>query len=246
MATYQHFVSLPTSGGTMPVFIATPEGRDTPHPTVLVIQGMHGVEPFEIDFAGRLAREGYVAAVPDLFHRRGPAFSEDDLQNRRRSMTDADVIADVEATMNYLRQQPYCASEGFGILGFCMGGRVSYMMAGTSSDIKVAAVFYGGGVFQGEGGPAPIDMTSNIKCPVAVFDGELDHRPTPEDIRNTEAALKQHGIAHEIHMYPGVGHGFMSRRNPDEAHQHAQADGWTQLLRWLEQPLKVGAAAAAR
>jgi carboxymethylenebutenolidase len=246
MATYQHFVSLETSGGHMPVFIATPEGRETPHPTVLVIQGMHGVEPFEIDFAGRLAAEGYVAAVPDLFHRRGAAFSEDDLQNRRRSMTDADVIADVGATMSYLRQQSYVAPNGFGILGFCMGGRVSYLMAGTNPEIKVAAVFYGGGVFQGEGGPAPIHLTPNIKCPVAVFDGELDHRPTPEDIRNTEAALKQHGIVHEIHMYPGVGHGFMSRKRPDAPHQAAQDDAWKQLLRWLEKPLKAEVAAAVR
>ena len=56
-----------------------------------------------------------------------------------------------------------------------MGGRVSYLMAGVNPEIKVAAVLYGGGIFQGEGGPAPIDLTPNIKCPVAVFDGELDH-----------------------------------------------------------------------
>jgi len=244
--TYQHFVSLPTSGGTMPVFIATPEGRETPHPVVLVMQGMHGVEPFEIDFAGRLAAEGYVAAVPDLFHRRGGAFSEDELQKRRRSLTDPEVISDVEATLSYLKQQSYVSPERIGILGFCMGGRVSYLMAGTSPEIKVAAVFYGGGIFQGEKGPAPIDLTANIKCPVAVFDGEEDHRPTPQDIKNTEAALKQHGIAHEIHMYPGVGHGFMSRKRPDAAHQTAQDDAWKQLLRWLEKPLKAEVAAAVR
>ena len=69
---------------------------------------MHGVEPFEIDFAARLASEGPVAGRHRTCstRKKGGAFSEDDLQKRRRSMTDADV-ADVEATMSYLKQQSY-------------------------------------------------------------------------------------------------------------------------------------------
>jgi carboxymethylenebutenolidase len=142
----------------------------------------------------------------------------------------------VQTALAYFQAQPYVRTGGVGIMGFCMGGRVSYLMAATSPEIRVAADFYGGGVLQGEGGPAPSDLTANIRCPVIVFDGEEDRHPSPDEVRQIEAELARNGVPHEVHIYPGVGHGFMGaegeRRRPEVIE-----DAWSRLLTWLDRYL---------
>ena len=242
MATYQHYESLTTSGGAMPVFISTPEGRE-PRPTVLVIQGMHGVEAFELSVAERLAEHGFVGVVPDLFHRGPACFSRSDLDNRRRAMADPQRISDLTLTISYLKTQPYVDAHHLGIIGFCMGGRMSYLMAGTSPEIKVAACFYGGGILLGEQGPSPLELTPNIRCPVALFDGEEDTHPSPDEVRGIGAELARHGIPHEVHIYPGVGHGYMGAQGAGRR-QDVIDESWTSLIAWIERYL-VGELAAA-
>jgi carboxymethylenebutenolidase len=202
---------------------------------------MHGLNSSEIKFAELLADEGYVAMAPDLFHRGPACFSSDELQRRRRQMNDPRVISDVNATISYLQSQPYVQTkEKIGIFGFCMGGRVSYLMAGTSPAVGVAAVFYGGGIHSGEDGPSPLELTPNIHCPVIIFDGEQDPHPSPEEVRKTGAELARHGIMHEVHIYPGVGHGFMSR--PSEASE----DAWSRMVAWFHQYLPAPELVATR
>jgi carboxymethylenebutenolidase len=234
MTDYHHYVSLQTSDGPMAMYIAAPEGRD-PHPAILVIQGMHGIASFEIGVAERLAENGFVAAVPDLFHRGPACFSAEELGQRRRGrMSDPQVLGDVGVALDYIQTQPYVRSDGVGIVGFCMGGRVSYLMAATSPAIRAAADFYGGGVHRGEGGPAPLDLTSQIRCPVIIFDGEEDAHPSPEEVRQTAAELARHGVKHEVHVYPGVGHGFMSATGA-RGRPEAIDDAWSRLLDWFGQ-----------
>jgi carboxymethylenebutenolidase len=235
MATYHHFAIVDTADGPMPMYLTTPEGKG-PHPAVLVIQGMHGAESFELEVAERLAGAGYVAAVPDMFHRGPACFDFEELNRRRRQLSDAQKTADVNAALAYLQAQPFVQHDHIGILGFCMGGRTSYLMAATNPAFRAAADFYGGGVLVGDGGPAPFDLTANIRCPVIVFDGEEDKHPSPEEVRKIESELARHGIVHEVHIYPGVGHAFMSaqgaRRKPE-----AIDDAWTRLLGWFERHL---------
>jgi carboxymethylenebutenolidase len=242
MPTYHHFVSLETPDGPMPTYVATPEGQE-PHPGVLVIQGMHGIASFEISFAERLAAQGYVAAVPDLFHRGPACFTAEELGKRRRQRTDPEVISDVTTTMRFLQSRPYVQADRIGIVGFCMGGRVSYLMAATSPDIRVAGDFYGGGIPRGEGGPAPIELTSNIQCPIIIFDGEQDEHPSPEEVRSVGAELARQGKIHEVHIYPNVGHGFMSAEG-SRRRQEAIDDAWTRLLAWFQPQLAPELAAA--
>jgi carboxymethylenebutenolidase len=219
----------------MPMYVTNPEGRG-PHPAVLVIQGMHGAESFELEVAEKLAAAGYVAAVPDMFHRGPACFAWEELERRRRQLTDPQKTSDVNAALAHLQQQPHVQADHIGILGFCMGGRTSYLMAATSPVIRVAADFYGGGVMTGDDGPAPFDLTANIRCPVIVFDGEEDRHPSPEDVRKIDAELTRHGIVHEVHIYPGVGHAFMSAQG-DRRRPEVVEDAWTRLLAWFERSL---------
>ena len=219
----------------MPMFVVAPEGH-APHASVLVIQGMHGAASFEMSVAERLAEHGYVGAVPDLFHRGPACFSREELARRRGQMSDSKIIADVNTAFGYLQEQPYVQGGQLAIMGFCMGGRVSYLMAAMRPDLRAAADFYGGGVPRGAGGPSPLEMTAQIRCPVIVFDGEQDEHPSPAEVRNTEAELARHGVLHEVHIYPGVGHAFMSAQG-SRRRQDTIDDAWTRLLIWFERYL---------
>ena len=120
MAIYHHISLVPTPSGVMPVYIASPEGPG-PHPAILVIAGMSGPGTSDFLAAERLADAGFVGVVPDLFHRGPVCLTPDELQHRRRQMQNVDTIADIDATIEHLRQQRFIADR-FGIMGFCMGG----------------------------------------------------------------------------------------------------------------------------
>jgi carboxymethylenebutenolidase len=234
VAIYPRFNVIDTADGPMSTYVCAPEGGE-PRAAVLVIQGQGGLNSAELQYAEHLAEAGYVGVAPDLFHRGPTVFSRDEQQARRRKMNDPQVLSDINATFKWLESQPFVATDQpVSILGFCMGGRVSYLVAGSCPNIGAAAVFYGGGIFAGEDGPAPIDLTGNIRCPVLVVDGEQDERPSPEDVRKTAAALAEHGVIHEAHIYPDVGHGFMSRPSP------ATDAAWKRTVEWLHQYMPPG------
>ncbi|MEE8519550.1 MAG: dienelactone hydrolase family protein [Dehalococcoidia bacterium] len=244
MAIVHHIALVQTPSGAMPVYVASPEGPG-PHPAILVIQGMAGPASMEFLAAERLANNGFVGVTPDLFHRGPVCLTPDELQLRRRAMQNVDIIADIEATIEHLKQQSFIADR-IGIMGFCMGGRVSYMMASRSPDIRAAVDCYGGGVFDHDGpGPTPFETTADINCPVLILDGELDEHPSPDQVRQIAAELEKFGKLHEVHIYPEVGHGFMSpggRRSKPEVIE----DAWSKIFDWFRQHVAAEAAVAQK
>ena len=128
----------------------------------------------------------------------------DELQRRRRQVQNTDTIADINATIEYMNQQSFIADR-IGIMGFCMGGRVSYLMASRNPDIRAAVDCYGGGVFDADGpGPTPFETTADINCPVMILDGEKDEHPSPDQVRQIAAELEKFGKVHEVHKVAKV------------------------------------------
>ena len=244
MPIYHHISLVPTPSGVMPVYIASPEGPG-PHPAILVIAGMSGPGTSDLLAAERLADAGFVGVVPDLFHRGPVCLTPDDLQHRRRQMQNVDTIADIDATIEHLRQQRFIADR-FGIMGFCMGGRVSYMMASRNHAIRAAVDCYGGGVFDADGpGPTPFETTADIGCPVLILDGEKDEHPSPEQVGQIAAELERLGKVHEVHIYPEVGHGFMSP-NGRRSRPEVIEDAWARILDWFGRHVAAEAVAAKK
>src|SRR5439155_714410 len=174
-------------------------------------------------------------ALPVYF--RLSSTSVEDLYKRRRGHTDPQTSLDIDAAIAHLQVQPLVKPGPVGIIGFCMGGRVAYYIAGTNPNIAVAADCYGGGLFVSEGGSAPIEYTSNIHCPVILLDGELDRNPSPQDLEAIQAELKKHGVTHEAHIYPGVGHGFMGEE-PSDTNPKANVEAWKQVWAWFHRHLE--------
>jgi carboxymethylenebutenolidase len=222
------------SSRTMRAYVAAPEG-DGRHPAVVVIQHAGGVDEFVRQMTDRFAGEGFVAVAPDLYHRDDPNTSDDPLTRMGR-LRDANIIADSNAAIAYASTHP--ASTGaVGITGFCMGGRVAYLMAAQNDSLKASVVFYGGNtmVAWGEGTP-PFEQTASIGCPVMGLFGADDPNPNPADVAKIEAELRKHGKKHEFHSYAGAGHAFMNEGRPSYR-EEAAGDAWEKCVRWFRMHL---------
>ena len=133
--------------GFVPAYLARPEGNG-PWPGVLVIQEAFGLNAHIKNVARRVAAEGYVALAPDLFYRGGAGRTAgyDDLPKALQLMgalKDDQIVADVGHAISQLERTPGVRRDRIGITGFCMGGRVSYLVACALPDKIAAAVpFY--------------------------------------------------------------------------------------------------------
>ena len=222
-------------GQPMRVYVDAPPGGGTV-PGVIVIQHGPGVDRFIEDRVQTLARRGYLAAAPDLYHRQ-PADGAD-MMTRIGRLRDREIIGDVNATITHIQRADAKVGD-LGIIGFCMGGRVAYLMAGSSPFFKAAGVFYGGTIMKAWGdGPSPFELTANIACPVAGFFGMEDANPSPDDVKAIGAELDRFGKLHEFHAYDEAGHAFLNFTNPSVYREGPAADAWDKLLAFLATHLR--------
>ena len=104
---------------------------------------------------------------------------------------------------------PMLNCSKLGIVGFCMGGRVAFLMAAANKSFKAAVDFYGGGIYSKWGDrPAPAELVANVSCPVQGHFGELDKNPPPDEMRRLDAELTRLGKAHQFFFYADAPHGF--------------------------------------
>jgi carboxymethylenebutenolidase len=224
-------------------YLTQPEASGR-YPAVVVIQEIWGVNSHIQSVTDRLPSQGYVGLAPAMFHREGRMTLglHEEMQTalvRLGKCTDANILADVRAAVDYLKTQPIVQPDRIGIVGFCFGGRVAYLAACNISDLKATVVYYGGRILQplGGSGPAPLEQTSKIASPVLGLFGEEDQNPTPADVTKIEAELKKHHKAYEFHMYPGCGHGFHCDGRASYRRQ-AALDAWNKTLAWFNKYLK--------
>ena len=194
-------------GSPMRLYVGMPSlGRA--FPAVIVIQHGPGVDKFIEDRVENLAQLGYLAIAPDLYHRQDSAAAGvsdgGDVMTRIGRLRDPEVIADVNAAVNYARRLKDTQLGDVGIIGFCMGGRVAYLMAASKPVFKAAAVFYGGNIMKAWGnGPTPFDLTPYVHCPIVGFFGAEDANPSPEDVDRISAPARQVPQAPRVPPLPG-------------------------------------------
>ena len=244
MDTIEQVIDIETADGPMAVPTSRP-AEDGAHPGVIVIMGGTGVTPNIVATVNRFAREGYVAAAPDLYHRAGRLRSippeklwemRDEL--RANGFSDASNDADVQATIDYLRSDPNVGA--IGIVGFCLGGRVSLQSGIRASGLSAAAVYYGGFMFPGGDQPeafSAIRESGTLAIPVIGFFGEDDQNPTPEQARMLDEKLTVLGKEHTFHYYEGAGHAFFGDDSPSYR-PHAAADAWEKTLAFFDRHLR--------
>jgi carboxymethylenebutenolidase len=200
-------------------------------PGVVVMVHGPGLDRFIEAQVDALAEHGFLAAAPDVFHRQPDDGS--DAMTRVSRLLDREILDDVDATVAHLRT---LTSGTLAVIGFCMGGRNTYLAAGARPAYwSAAAVFYGGNIMKAWGdGPAPFDRTAEIACPMLGLFGDDDTNPSPVDVATIDSALTMHGVPHGFHSYGGAGHAFLNFTNPERHRPVQAADAWAKLLAFLD------------
>ncbi|SDF56651.1 carboxymethylenebutenolidase [Lentzea fradiae] len=178
-------------------------------PGIVLVQEIFGLDGYLRGIAEKLAALGYVVAVPELFHRFQPGWvGEHDPAGIQRAMEVAggldfpQAVGDVVASVAYLRGLPE-VTGGVGVLGFCLGGTLTYNAA-VASDPDTAVSFYGSGV------PEQIGTLGEVSCPILFHFGTEDEYITGH--RLVVEAVEEHDGA-EIHLEP-AGHAFLNHLGP--------------------------------
>ena len=233
--------NLTVGGQAMRAFTAAPEGSG-PFPAVVVAMHAGGVDPFIQEMTRRLGAAGYLAIAPDLYHLQEPGGEN---SNRMGRLRDNEIIQDVNATVEFLQAKSVVRGDQIGIVGFCMGGRVVFLMAAVNPAFKAAVPFYAGNMWKAWGdGPSPFEQLATTHSPVLAFFGEEDGNPSPEEMRQLDAELTRLGKPHEFRSYPGAGHAYMDSTNPNRYRQDAADASWPIALGFFEKHL--GRVPAAR
>jgi carboxymethylenebutenolidase len=207
----------------MRVYLSAPDGA-AGAPAMIVVPGQTGAGDF-VKFSDMVAERGYVAATPDLYHR-DPPDCKDDAPTRRQRLRDASIIDDINAVVSFLKSHNRVDGSRLGIVGFCMGGRIVYLMSAVNPDIKAGVMYYGSDPFSAWGdGPSPFERTKDIRCPIMGHFGEDDVNPSPADMRKLDAELTRLGKAHEFYSYTGAEHAFANFGSA-KYREHAANASW--------------------
>jgi carboxymethylenebutenolidase len=217
----------PADEGTR-AFVAWPQPR-TGAPAIVVVHEWWGLNDQIRGLARRLSREGYVAIVPDLYH--GQVASDPELAHElSRGLEDKAVFDDLDAAVDWLRQQPETKASRLGVIGFCMGGGLSQRVALRRTDLSAVVMFYG----SPETAPEEI---KKLGAPLLAHFGATDRGIPPGRADELRGALKNAGKTGDVYVYPGAGHGFMNETRPSY-HPDAARQAWSRTLAFLQQHLK--------
>jgi len=229
---------LTVGGSEMDMYAAIPDGSG-PHPAVVIAFHVGGLDDFDRKMADQLAEAGFVAVVPDLFHRFSKEVMDGPRLDRLGHLKDADIIADMNAAVDFLTANSAINGDRIGVTGFCMGGRIAWLMAASNQIFKCTVPFYGGNIMGNWGpGDTPFSMSNNINCPMLFHFGAEDGNPSVADRDTFDAELKRLGKDFEFHTYDGAGHAFMDHTNPDRYHEASAAAAWPRTIDFFNNHLK--------
>jgi carboxymethylenebutenolidase len=209
-------------------------------PAIIVFMEAFGVNEHIKDVTERVAREGYVAIAPDLYHREQERLVPyADLQKAigiMNRLQDPKVMDDVGVTLSHLKSQAYVRQGAIGVTGFCMGGRFTYLSAAHhNKEFKAAVPFYGGGIPMGK--PSPLERTGEVGCPMQLFFGGKDPLIPQEHVEMVKKALTDQKKNFSLKMYPEATHGFFCNER-ESYNPEAAKDAWEITKSFFAQHLK--------
>jgi carboxymethylenebutenolidase len=218
-------------GNTLGAFLALP---DEPAPTgVVILPDVRGLYRFYEELALRFAERGYAAVAIDYFGRTAgtePRGDDFEYGPHVEQTTDDGVQSDTGAAAAELRRRG-CAA--LFTVGFCFGGRASWLAAAAGHGLAGAVGFYGSPTRE-RGGPSAVARAAEMTCPVLALQAGDDANITAGDNAAFEAALAAAGVAHEIVTYEGAPHSFFDRKQ--EEHRAASDDAWARVLGFVDGP----------
>ena len=230
-------ITVDTPDGPMAVYEAVP---DDPRAALVVIQEAFGVNSHIEEVTRRFAEEGYHAVAPHMFHRTGsPVIPYGDFTpviEHMGALRDELILADVDASLAHLAQAGWEAGRT-GIVGFCFGGRVTFLVA-LNRAIGAGVGFYGGGIVSTRFPqfPALSGDVKGLQTPWLGLFGDQDQSIPVTDVDTLRVQLEDASVDTDVVLYEDAGHGFFCDQR-DSFHREAAADGWSRAQAWFDKHL---------
>ena len=228
--SHDDLVLTAADGNRFAAFSASPE--ESTRAGVVVLPDVRGLYRFYEEVALRLAERGYAAVALDYFGRTAGAEKrgeEFEYMPHVEQTTPEGVQADVGACVAHLRA---AGCRAVFTLGFCFGGRNSWLAAASGHGLAGAVGFYGRpGEGRPAGTPGPIQRAAEMKAPILALQGGDDPGIPEADSRAFDDALEAAGVEHEVVIYPGAPHSFFDRKCEEFAAD--SEDAWNRVLAFL-------------
>ena len=231
-----------TIAGSLKGYVVTPKEGKAPFPTVLVIMEAFGLNNQIKGVCDLYASYGYAAIAPDIYD--GATFSYDkvgDAVAKLKTLKDEIVVKQFGQTLDFVAKQPEMRSDAVGTIGFCMGGRYSFLISAMFADrIQGAVCFYGGGI-----APAPdpsgraslLPLVSKIKAPIMfIYSAEDEYINGAEHARIAQAmtdARKRFILS----VTPNTQHGFMNEAR-STYNESAASEAWDMAFGFFKRYVK--------
>lgn len=218
----------------MPAYVALPAGSG-PFPGIIVFQEAFGVNNHIRNIADRIAAEGYVAIAPELFHRTAPPGFEAGYGDfsvvapYMQAITTEGLIEDARAAYQWLLQNDIVIKDKIGCIGFCLGGKTSFI-ANSTLPLQASISFYGGGMH------AVSELAATLHAPQLLFWGGKDKHIKPEHIRMVTETLNKYGKDHINVDVSYADHGFFCDERP-AYHPKAAKEAWGLVKEFLKNNL---------
>jgi carboxymethylenebutenolidase len=231
-------VKIPVGDQSIPGYRAMPS-KGGPFPVVLVVQEIFGVHEHIKDVCRRFAKLGYFAVAPELYYRQGDVSklkSIDEIRTIVAKVPDQQVMADLDATVEFAQKSGKGDVAKLGITGFCWGGRIVWLYAAHSKQLKAGVAWYGRLV----GDPTPnnpkhpVNIAADLNAPVLGLYGGKDQGIPLETVEQMRTALKSAKVDAQIIVYPDSPHAFFADYRPSYKEDDAK-DAWQKLQAWFKQ-----------
>ena len=220
-------------GNRLAAFAAAP---DEPNGSgVVVLPDVRGLYRFYEELALRFAERGFHAVAIDYFGRTagvGKRSESFPYMDHVAQTTSDGIQTDVAAGVARLRSADGGSCRAVFTVGFCFGGRHSWLSAAGGHGLAGAVGFYGRPGPGSDGAPGPAQRASELEAPILGLMGGADQAITVADVAGFEQALAAAGVEHELVTYDGAPHSFFDRRYEEFA--DASEDAWRRVLAFME------------
>lgn len=238
-------------GDELTAVLTLPPPGSGPRPGVVLVHEVFGVDPHMRSVAARLAGEGYVVLLPDLYAREGrpgpaptasdpaPAWDRATLRAAAEGLPDRRASADLDAAAAFLAGRNDVEAERIAVLGFRRGGTLAFLACCTSTRFAAGVDFYGQplyGELSANRPTQPLELSLNLDCPLLAFFGGRDESIPPEAVERMRQSLEAGAKTHEIVTYPNARHGFFNDARATFDPEVA-ADAWIRTIAFLREVL---------
>ena len=227
--------SVKTADGMMEVFTTRPNGNG-PFPVVLQIMDGLGMREELREHARRTASWGYYVVAPDLYYRsglKGPLSTDEAgmkvIMQAVKDVTDARVKSDIDHVLASVEKDRTARKAKFGVYGFCMGGRLTLVLAQAYGDRVAAGASIHPGALAVDTPQSPHRHLNKVKAELYFGIADKDAMATPEQMAELEKALKARKVNYQLEWHPGALHGYMMSSRAGVYNRDAAEKVWGRM-----------------